>query len=159
MRREPTRRVKIRAWGIAVLWAAVVWVAGGDSLSAHDTSRFLGPLLDWVLPNLDAADRDLLLGLARKSAHVVEYALLAALLLRALLLSWRRTLVPASLVALCASLGLAVADEWRQGLSAVRTGSAGDVALDLAGALAAIALWALFEASSARRRATQPPSN
>ena len=157
MHPEPHRSVQIRSWGIVVLWAAVVWLAGSDAMSAHETSRFLGPLLDWLLPNLDAADRVLLLGLARKSAHVVEYAILAALLLRALLLSHQRTLARASLIALGASLALAVTDEWRQGLSTVRSGAAGDVGLDLAGALAAIALWALFEAASARRRATPAP--
>ena len=157
MRPEPARSVQIRSWGIVVLWAAVVWLAGGDAMSAPETSRFLGPLLDWLLPDLEAADRLLLLGLARKSAHVVEYAILAALLLRALLLSRRPTLARASLIALGASLVLALADEWRQGLSAVRTGALGDVGLDLAGALAAIALWALFEAAGARRRATPAP--
>ena len=137
--------VKVRAWAFVVLWAAIVWGAGGDSLSATSTSRFLGPLLDWILPNLGDAQRDFLLGLSRKSAHVVEYAILAALLLRALRLSWTRALAPAALLSLCGVGALAVADEWRQGLSAARTGSVGDVALDLAGGLAAIAIWGLIE--------------
>lgn len=128
-----------------VLWAAIVWGAGGDSLSATSTSRFLGPLLDWILPSLGDAQKDFLLGLSRKSAHVVEYAILAALLLRALRLSWTGPLTSAALVSFCGVAALAVTDEWRQGLSAARTGSAGDVALDLAGGLVAIAIWGLIE--------------
>ena len=77
----------------------------------------------------------------RKAAHAVEYGMLAILLLRALWLGTRLSRAGAVLGTLAAAGLLAVADEARQGVSALRTGSAWDVALDLGGGAAAIALF------------------
>lgn len=159
MVRDVTGMAQIRAWGIAILWSAILWGAGGDALSATSTSRFLGPLLEWIFPTLSGADKDLLLGLTRKSAHIVEYAVFAALLLRALLLSWTRSFARAALLTLAAAFALAVADEWRQGLSAVRTGSEVDVALDSAGALAAVLLWGFFGRAGRRNHRSAAPTD
>jgi VanZ family protein len=134
----------LRAWGAAGLWALLVWSLGDDGFSANRTSRVLGPLVAWLFPDLsDAATAQLLFTL-RKTAHVVEYAILAGLSYRALRISWPadwRWMAPAT-VALVATL--AGADELRQSLSDDRTGSVWDVLLDCAGgALGLLAVAAL----------------
>jgi VanZ family protein len=78
---------------------------------------------------------------ARKLAHMAEYALLWLLWVRALGAS---TLVPATLITLC----YAVSDEWHQTMVAGRVGSPLDVLVDAAGVAIARAAW--------RRRATRP---
>ena len=79
----------VRAWLAVILWAALVWSLGSDGFSSGQTSRILGPLIDWLAPNASEAERAELLFLARKTAHVVEYGILAALALRALWLGTR----------------------------------------------------------------------
>jgi len=128
-----------RAWLLVLLWAAVVLTLGSDDGSAHVTSRFIGPLLQWLLPDTPQATLDQLHGLIRKAAHVVEYGVLALLAQRGFSARgstsrWR----PAG-PTLIVVLAVAVLDESRQALSATRTGSAGDVALDLAGGVLALA--------------------
>lgn len=130
----------VRAWVAVVLWAALVWSFGSDGFSASQTSRLLGPLLDWLLPNASQEHRAELLFLLRKIAHVVEYGVLGVLALRAVRLGSR--LSNAATVALCLLLvaGVAIADEVRQVRSTERSGSQWDVLLDLGGALAALSL-------------------
>jgi VanZ family protein len=135
----------LRAWLATALWAAFVWGLGGDAMASESSSRFIGPLIDWLLPDLGWHEKHRILYTIRKSAHVVEYAVLALLTLRALWLSWRESLLLASVFAAGVVAAMAVADEARQGQSAVRTGSAWDVLLDVSGGLAAIAGFLLFQ--------------
>lgn len=135
----------LRAWLIVALWAAVVWGLGGDAFSAGQTSRILQPLIEWLFPNLSTADVYRLLYAIRKAAHVAEYALLAVLILRALLLGARRSLVSGLGVTLALITAMAMADEHRQSQSAVRGGSGWDVLLDVTGGILAIALLLLLQ--------------
>ena len=128
-----------------LLWAAFVWGLGGDSLSNQQTSRIIGPLIDWLFPDLSWQDKGAVLYTIRKGAHVVEYAVLALLSLRALWLSWRDSLLLASVFAAGVVVAMASADEYRQGLSQVRTGSGWDVLLDISGGLTAIGGVLLFQ--------------
>jgi VanZ family protein len=158
-------RAIVLAWLPAVLWAALIWVLGTDTFSAPQTSRILGPLLAWLLPDLDPRERLQIAAVLRKLAHPSVYGVLAAL-------AWygaSRTVAQAGLVAraalaLAPVLALAVADEWRQSGSAARTGAAFDVLLDTAGGLAVVAIaaaWVRARADRlpriASRRASRPP--
>jgi hypothetical protein len=67
----------------------------------------------------------------RKLAHLVEFAILGALLARAL----------AELHAFAAGIGYAVVDEVHQLFVPGRAGTLRDVAIDAAGVLAGILLW------------------
>jgi VanZ family protein len=113
----------------------------------HHLSRFGPPLALMAVIFALSAQPDLGTGLgtfdlvARKLAHMAEYALLWLLWVRALGAS---TLVPATLITLC----YAVSDEWHQTLVAGRVGSPLDVLVDAAGVAIAWAAW--------RRRATRP---
>lgn len=143
--------------GLVVAWAATVWLLGGGEFSAPETSRILGPLLDWLAPGLSPEARRCWLGAIRKLAHPTEYAVFAVLALRAvrtLRLAPGRPLA-AHAFSFAAALLLAVADESRQGLLASRTGSAFDVGLDAAGALAGLGGAALLSTLVSRRRSAR----
>jgi len=116
--------------------AVIMWFSTGD-FSAEQTGSLLEPLLRWLLPGLTAPQIAAVHGLVRKSAHVTEYAVLAALWFVALTrergLSTRRAAWLAFLVA----VGWAFLDELHQATEPSRTPSAVDVAIDAAGALAA----------------------
>ena len=117
---------------------SVLFTASTDLGASGGTSRFLGPLLRWLFPGLSAESVDLGVTIVRKAAHVTEYAILSALVWRALRKplkvdprpwSWR--LAGAAL--LVAGL-YAASDEFHQSLVPSRMGSAVDVALDTSGA-------------------------
>ena len=116
--------------------AAIVWFSSGD-FSAENTGSVLGPLFRRLLPGASEAQIAALHALVRKSAHVTEYAVLAALWFVALTrergLSRRRAAWLAFLVA----VGWAFLDELHQATEPSRTASAMDVAIDATGALVA----------------------
>jgi VanZ like family len=110
-------------WLPVVLWAAVIFVLSSI------------PGLNSGLGNWDLV--------LRKLAHAAEYALLAALLLRALTRRW-----PAFLI----SLAYAASDELHQHFVRDRAGTPRDVAVDAVGALIGLA------ASTYGRRLTARPA-
>ena len=137
MRREHRKWL----WWLAVaLWIAVVLGFSSDRFSAESTARFLAPLVRWIYPSISADTQQLLQFLARRGAHLFEYAVLAALAYQALRESssrWRSAALALALV-----VAVAIADETHQSFSAARTGSPIDVSLDVAGGAAALLLLA-----------------
>ena len=128
---------RLAFWLPPLVWmAAIVWFSGGD-FSAENTGSVLRPLFRWLLPGASDAQIAALHALIRKSAHVTEYAVLAALWFVALTrergLSRRRAAWLAFLVA----VGWACLDELHQATEPSRTASAMDVAIDATGALVA----------------------
>jgi len=117
--------------------------ASTDLLSAQRTSRFIGPVLRWFNPEVsDEAIRGVQFAV-RKTAHVLEYAVLATLLWRA-----RRGPAPSDRRPWCWRLAafawvgaflFALTDEWHQSGVASRQGSLADVAVDAAGAALGLA--------------------
>lgn len=126
------------AWAWACGWALFVWGLGGNDLSVENTSRFLGPLIAWLLPSISGEMNDGLQFVIRRTAHVMEYGLLAFLVLRAFVASGRPPLRGATLAAFCLATAFAAADETRQSLSTTRHGSVWDVGLDAVGALSGV---------------------
>ncbi len=134
-------------WAAVAVWCLVILGFGSDDFSAEATSRFLDPLLRWLLPG--ASDETIALGewAIRKAAHAVEYGVLASLAwyaARPRLAPW-----PAAGLALAIALGLAGVDEARQAGLGTRSGSAKDVAIDGAGAVLALGL--LLKLGGSRR--------
>ena len=135
----PSRKRIILAWALVFFWATVVWILGGDYFSLAKTSRTISPWLDWLVGGLDPATRFKIFLAIRKSAHFIEYAILAILTFRAALLSARRNhLATAGWCALFLVATLATADEWRQAFSSARSGSPFDVMIDVTGGVFAI---------------------
>jgi VanZ family protein len=128
------------AWFWVLSWAGLIWIFGGDSFSFSQTTDTIMPWLDWLTGDLDWRTRYQIYIAIRKSAHFIEYAILALLTFRAALLSaTRRTqFATAGWVALFIVTSLATADEARQAFSPVRTGSPYDILIDVAGGLLAV---------------------
>jgi len=128
-----------RAWALLLLWTGAVWWLGGDGGAAPVTSRILSPLLAWLLPWAAPDSLSAAIVAIRKSAHLAVYGVLALLALRALGSAPALRGARAALGAMLWVATVAAFDELRQAGSPVRTGSAGDVALDLAGGALALA--------------------
>ena len=128
-----TLRTFLRSWGPAIAWVCLILIASSDLMSAEHTSRFIGPLLRWMMPDITPAGVAAVQLWVRKAAHVTEYAILASLILRGFAGEARRLRLAHvagafALVVICAS-----ADEFRQSFVASRTGSPLDVLLDVVG--------------------------
>jgi len=133
------RRRIILAWAAVVFWAGVVWTLGGDAFSLAETSKFISPMIEAIFGDIDGRTKWKIFLTVRKSAHFVEYAILALLTFRAALLSApRNQLATAAWVALFLVATLATADEARQAFSTARSGSPYDVLIDLTGGVVAI---------------------
>jgi VanZ family protein len=147
---------RLARYGPVVLWLAVIFFASTGSLSASNTSRVIRPLLLWLFPDITEAALLQAHFLVRKTAHFVEYALLALVAARAFLTSPRGSLRNnwyAAAFALAAAAALL--DEFLQSRNPARTGTIYDSLLDMSGAATALALLALVRRW--RRRAAARP--
>ena len=140
----PAGRERLFAYAPFVLWIVVVLVLGSSQGSSAQTSRFIRPIIEFFFPNA-APDTFLLIhAFIRKTAHFVEYGILAMLAARAFSgpssILMRRRWAWFSIAAVAA---VACTDELIQSFLTSRTGSAWDVLLDLSGGLAGLALYYL----------------
>lgn len=138
----PERRVPsaILAWLAVAIWTAVIGTSSGQGFSSSSTSRFVGPLLRWLFPEIGEETLEAVHFLVRKSAHAAEYGVLALLASRALRISFAVSASGIAGLALGLVLAVACLDETHQAFTPPRTGSPWDVALDLCGAAAALAV-------------------
>lgn len=132
-------RLFLRYWLPVIVWTAVILAASSDLFAARETGSTLRDILRFILGrDLAPETFGTLHFVIRKAAHLIEYAILGALTLRALrqgdAWTWRRALAAVALAAL-----VATADEGRQSTVASRTGSPVDVAIDIVGAATAVA--------------------
>src|SRR5262245_44139104 len=74
----------LKYWLPILVWLAVIFVGSTSVMSAEHTSRYIVPFLLWLKPGLSPNAIWTILVIARKCAHVTEYAVLALLLWRAL---------------------------------------------------------------------------
>lgn len=141
--------VLLGAWLPVALWLAFIFSLSSDRFSDAHTAAWLSGILGAL--GFSPAVLHTANLIVRKSAHLVEYAVLGLLLLRATRATWRRREDRQMLgIAMAAAVLCAAADEMRQYvLSWSRTGSLRDVLVDSAGALLGASL--LYRRS--RRRA------
>ena len=148
-------RLILKYWVPVLLWLIVIFSASSDPHSFARSSRLLGPLLHWLFPHMTEPTRNELVTLARKCAHLTEYAVLALLFWRALRKpfrgdtrqwSWTQALWSVLFVAVYAAT-----DEFHQLFVPGRGASVHDVVIDTVGAcLGMLVLWAV--AFKCRRR-------
>jgi len=131
----------LKAWIAAILWLIVIAIESTSLLSAHNTSRFLYPLLRSLF-GLEWDQFDRWHFFIRKGGHVFGYGLLSILLFRA----WRETLPAAgsptwtfrwTRIAVLGTALVACLDEWHQSFLPSRTGRWEDVVLDTCAGIAA----------------------
>ncbi len=147
--REQTRA--IAAWLAVCGWIALITTLSGEGFSNASTSRFIGPLLDWLFPDASPEAIDTLHDAVRKTAHAVEYAILAILASQAV--RWSIPLGPGgcSALALTLVLGVATVDETHQASLPERDGSVWDVALNGVGGAAGLGLFFAFRRTRGAR--------
>ena len=134
----------VRYWVPVIVWMLVIFTASTDLMSAEHTSRFIGPFLRWLVPEISAATLLAVQFFVRKAAHVTEYAILAALLLRALRADEGKGLPLAVGATLAVAAIYAALDEYHQSFVASRTASPGDVMIDICGAATGLAAYWLI---------------
>jgi len=122
-------RAFLRYWLPVLAWMIFVFIGSTDVLSAEHTSRFIGPFLRWFAPDLSDSTVASIQLLVRKCAHLTEYAILAALMFRALRRHWAGAFWPAFFF----SAIYAASDEFHQSFVASRTASPYDVMIDCVG--------------------------
>lgn len=127
----------LKYWLPVLLWMIFIFIGSTDLMSAEQTSRFIGPFLRWFAPDITDATVTSIQLLVRKCAHVMEYAILSALLLRAL----RQHLLAARSIAFVLAALYAVLDEFHQSFVPSRTGSPWDVVTDIAGAILGLMIY------------------
>ena len=144
----------VRYWLPAIVWMAVIFLGSTDMLSAAHTSRFLVPFLRWLDPQISLAALNAIQFGIRKLAHLTEYAILAALLWRALRggTRWQVKMSILFFVAWIACAIFAASDEFHQSFVPSRTSSPIDVMIDVTGALIGLAICLAF----GMRRKPQP---
>ncbi len=133
--------VAARHWLPALVWMAAILWASGDQLSGETTESWVKWLLTALFGTVKMAKVKLVHAALRKLGHVVAYALLSWLALRAA----RATAIEHSgnqsrwtwrwaTLALALALATSASDEFLQTLTDKREGSVRDVFIDLAGA-------------------------
>ena len=136
----------LKYWLPLLIWLGVIFVGSTSVMSAEHTSRYIVPFLLWLKPGMSPAAIRTILVVARKSAHVTEYAVLALLLWRALrsvpTLQTKTLLVFGAALLGCALF--AASDEFHQTFVKSRTPSVRDVLLDVGGALLGLLIGASF---------------
>jgi VanZ family protein len=140
----------VSKWMPAIIWMLLIFAGSSDALSAEHTSRFLIPFLRWLDPTISIQALVAIHFTLRKVGHFIEYAILTALLWRAL----RGTFTAINKATLAMGVFLVVAafaasDEFHQSFVPTRTASAHDVMIDCFGALVAVLLCAIFSRARA----------
>jgi hypothetical protein len=152
----------LKYWLPLLIWLGVIFVGSTSVMSAEHTSRYIVPFLLWLKPGISPKTIWIILVVARKFAHVTEYAVLALLLWRALRsipgLRAKMLMVFGAVLLGCALF--AASDEFHQTFVKSRTPSVRDVLLDVTGALLGLLIGASFFARRHPKkfRATSPPS-
>src|ERR1043166_7505203 len=124
----------LKVWLPVLAWMIFIFIGSTDLLSAEHTSRFIGPFLRWFAPDVSDATIASVQLVVRKCAHLTEYAILAALLCRAL----RQSRHPGAFIIAAVYAAL---DEFHQSFVASRTASPGDVLIDCIGAMIGVLLF------------------
>ena len=139
------RRGRLIRYAPLILWLGVIFFLSSGQGSMAETSRFIRPIIEFFFPSA-APDTFLIVhALIRKTAHFVEYAVLAMFTARAFSTSTadvlRRhwILFSFALVVL-----IAIIDESNQSFETSRTGSIWDVLLDIGGGVTAIFIYFLI---------------
>ena len=120
-------------WGPPVVWAALIFFLSSQPGEAFPEVTFL--------PNAD------------KAVHVLEYALLAGLVTRALFnYAWRTHTVSASIVSLVTCFVFGVLNEFHQLSVPDRSFEWGDLGADAVGIGLGFLIYVLIQLKSARRK-------
>src|ERR1700730_15845832 len=115
-------------WMPVLVWAIIIFIFSTSYFSAENTSKWIDPILRFLMPGASVTKIALTHGLVRKCAHFINYAILFWLLV-----SGAMSERPYLAFAVC--VVYAFLDEGHQMFVPQRTPSLYDVALDSTGSL------------------------
>src|SRR5204863_8937844 len=143
----------LKYWLPLLIWLGVIFVGSTSVMSAEHTSRYIVPFLLWLKPGMSPGAIWTILVVARKCAHVTEYAILALLLWRAVRSgpALHMKMPPLFGAVLLASALFAARYEFHQSFVKSRTPSVRDVLLDVAGAFLGLSIGASFARRNPRK--------
>lgn len=124
----------LQRWLPVVVWACVISWFSTDAFSARSTNSYIDPVLRFFFGELTPAGFRFAHSIVRKSAHLTEYAILGALICRALTEPGARISRAVAVRAVLCCAAYATLDEFHQTFVASRTGSPIDVLIDSSGA-------------------------
>ena len=131
-----------RYWLPPVLWAAAIFAGSSTVLSSEHTAPLIETIVDAIFGHpLQPSQFNVIHFLVRKAGHLTEYAILSALIFRAIRgersgWNWRWASMAIVIAALYAST-----DEFHQSFVPGRTPSVWDVLIDTTGATLAQVLF------------------
>ena len=136
----------ITFWLPPLLWMSAIFLVSADQDSVSHSSRIIEPLVRWLFPALSDAAVGTSVLVARKCAHVTEYAFCAILIWRAVRQHGRQDRRPwnwhEAKWALAIVFAYACTDELHQRFVPGRQGTFHDVLLDtLGGMFGLLVLW------------------
>lgn len=140
----------LRAWLPVLVWMGAIFAASTNLGSAENTGGFLEPILRWIFPSITHEAIEWCHFIARKCAHLSEYAVFAVLCWRALEKPFLVKSHPFTLKwatgALLMAAAYAGSDEFHQSFTSARTASVKDVTIDSCGALVGLLLIGAYQA-------------
>ena len=127
---------------------AIIFTASCDTESAHHSSVLFEPLLHWLFPGMPQDQIEGWHHAFRKSCHMMEYAVLAGLVWRAVRQSRRGERRPwlrdHALLSLTVVFAYAATDEFHQVFVPSRTAQVSDIGFDVTGGgLGMLLVWLL----------------
>ena len=128
----------VEYWLPLMLWVGLTYFFSTDNFSAGATSRFIVPILKFILPSLSGDQLNLGHLVVRKLGHISEYFVLAVLVYRAVNFS-QPDFVRVKLNSFGFVLFAAMNDEFHQSFTLYRGASIVDVGYDCLGGF--LALW------------------
>jgi VanZ family protein len=138
-------RERLCRYAPLIIWLVFISFASSNEFSADNTSRVIGPLLQWLFPNITQESLRLAHLLVRKAAHVTEYAVLGWLTARAFTGSSREFLRQRwFLTSLMLVVLFALLDEYHQSFVPSRTGTLYDSGIDVIGGFIGLIGFAYF---------------
>lgn len=124
----------VSAWLPVLLWALLIAEMSTDDYGASMTLVWVNRAMRFLWPDIGAEAVLAAHAVIRKLAHLVEYAIFAVLLARALRSGTGPTMRSPTAAAIGMAAVLALLDEGNQSLSTARTGALLDCVIDVAGA-------------------------
>ncbi len=146
-------RTFLKYWVPIFVWLGVIFAGSTDIFSTQQTSRYLVPFLRWLDPQISISTIAAIHFALRKLGHLIEYAVLAAFLWRALRngtsMRAKMSTLFAGVWVVCAIF--AATDEFHQSFIASRSASLLDVMIDTSGAVVGLAICVVFAAWANRK--------
>ena len=135
-------RSELRPWLWVFIWMLVIFLFSTSTFSGTNTSRIIGPILKWLIPEITNESIAFIQFFLRKAAHIIEYAILSILVSNAIVRRLAKfSVIPLIFKSVFISSIYAAFDEWHQSWTVGRIGSLIDVSIDSVGALLGVFLF------------------